>query len=128
MRLTQPNVSPRHAGQTMVELALILGLVVLMAIGALQGVGGALKTAWNTDMKPKMITPEAPLVAAKENAPTFAEATGTGGEQVSYNISGGGASAEWDGSQLNASANNIGDGNNNCDPYITDPNDPLFCD
>ena len=100
-----PNpLRPRHGGQTMVEFALILGLVVVMAIGALQGMGGALKTAWNGDMKPKMETPEAPMIAAKQTAPTFAEVTGTQGEQVSYDISGTAPSACWDGSQLNAVA------------------------
>ncbi|MDH4379952.1 MAG: Flp family type IVb pilin [Vampirovibrionales bacterium] len=118
---------PSFAGQTMVELALILGLVVLMAIGALGTMGGALKTAWNGEMKPKMEAPEAPLVAAKQTAPTFEEATGVAGTPVTYDISAASADANWDGSALQAGAVNVGTGNGNCDPWQTDPNADDFC-
>ncbi len=101
-----------HRGQTMVELALILGLVVLMAIGALQGMGGALKSAWDGEMKPTLQAPKAPLVAAKQSvaAPTFAEATGTAGDQVSYEINDTSANACWDGNALNAGEGGDGGG------------------
>jgi len=101
---------PSDAGQTMVELALILGLVVLMTMGALGTMGGALKTAWNGEMKPKMEAPKAPLVAAKQAAPTFEEATGVAGTTVTYDISAASADATWNGSQLNAGQGGGNDG------------------
>ena len=111
---THAKCRPSAVGQTMVEFALILGLVVLMAVGALGTMGGALKTAWNGEMKPKMEAPEAPLVAAKQTAPTFEEATGVAGTQVTYDISAASADACWDGNALQA---NAGQGGNTSDLY-----------
>ncbi|MFN8614307.1 MAG: hypothetical protein U0003_00105 [Vampirovibrionales bacterium] len=96
-----PVMARSGQGQGLVEIALILGLVVIMAIGALGGMGGALSGAWNGTMKPAMQAPEKPHVTAQQSPSGYSGPNPLEIQSITYQTSTG-STACWQEGALNA--------------------------